>query len=538
MKKEIVINATNEEVRIAIFEDTRLSEFFIEGYERERMLGDIYLGKVARVIPGIKAAFIDIGHKQDAFLHFSDIGNKLEEYASLIGDDSDVDTTEDEHDFDSDERGSALLDDSELLSKSKPEPREKRSQHYSNPATQLQKGQEIIIQVIKEPIGNKGVRVTSEVSIPGRFLVLMPFDNKIGVSKKLSNFKEKRRLKRIVRSILDEGFGAIIRTVADGVDEEALKSDLRQILNTWKKIEEKLKSVKPPTLLYKDMSMTSSVIRDLFNHDVTKAVIDSKKLYKEIKEYAINAAPSISDKIELYRGKEPILERFKIEKEIEGLYSKKVYLKSGGYIYIEHTEAMVVIDVNSGRYYAQSEQELNSLKTNLEAAREIARQLRLRDIGGMIVVDFIDLEDERNKKKIYDELKKEFRKDRAKSTILPMTDFGLVQITRQRVRQSLFHSVKSPCPFCGGSGVITTKSNVVSRIETWIRRYVSSTSERKFELRVNPSVHNYLSEGFINTIWKLRLKFFSWITVVPDATLLPDEVKVYSAKQKKIVTNF
>jgi ribonuclease G len=199
---------------------------------------------------------------------------------------------------------------------------------------------------------------------------------------------------------------------------------------------------------------------------------------------------------------------------------------------------MVVIDVNSGRYYAQSEQELNSLKTNLESAREIARQLRLRDIGGMIVVDFIDLEDERNKKKIYDELKKEFRKDRAKSTILPMTEFGLVQITRQRIRQSLFHSVKSPCPFCGGSGVITTKSNVLSRIETWIRRYTLSTKERKFELRVNPSVYNYMTEGFIDTIWKLRLKFFSWITVVPDATLLPDEVKVYSAKQKKVLTNF
>ncbi len=537
MKKEIIINDTGEEVRIAIIEDGKLAEFFIEGYEKERMLGNIYLGKVARVIPGIKAAFIDIGLKQDAFLHFSDVGNKLEEYSSLIGDDTDVDTTDFDHESE-EEKPITLLEDSELLSKAKSEFKDRKSHHIQSPAHQLQKGQEILVQVIKEPIGNKGVRVTSEVSLPGRYLVIMPFDNKIGVSKKITNFKEKKRLKRIVKSILQEGFGAIIRTVAEGVDEEALKSDLHQLLNIWKKIEDKLRVVKPPALLYKDMSTTSSVIRDLFNHDVTRAVIDSKKLFKEIKEYAINAAPLISDKIELYKGKLPIFEYFNIENEIEGLYSKKVYLKSGGYIYIEHTEAMVVIDVNSGRYYAQVEQELNSLKTNLEAAREIAKQLRLRDIGGMIVVDFIDLEDEKNKKKIYDELKKEFKKDRAKSTILPMTEFGLVQITRQRVRQSLFHSVKSPCPFCGGSGVITTKSNVISRVESWIRKYMSSTSERKFKLRVNPSVYNYLTEGFINTLWKLRVKYFAWISLEPDSTLLPDEIKVYSTKQNKIITNF
>ena len=531
MEKEIIINAANDEVRIAIFENSNLSEFLIEGYENERMLGNIYLGKIVRVIPGIRAAFVNIGQKQDAFLHFSDIGNKLEDYSSLIGDDSDIDDSSDDND--SDENEEFISDNSNEKNLYR-----ENDSHQINPAAQLQKGQEIIVQVIKEPIGNKGVRVTSEVSIPGRYLVLMPFDKKIGVSRRISNFKEKKKLRKIVRSILHGGFGVIIRTVAEGIDEESLRTDLQNIINTWKKLEDKLRSVKPPYLLYKDMSMTSSVIRDLFDHDVVKAAIDSKKLYKEIKEYAINAAPSIVNKIELYRGKEPILEHYGIEKEVEKLYSKKVYLKSGGYIYIEHTEAMVVIDVNSGRYYAQTVQELNSLKTNLEAAREIARQLRLRDIGGMIVVDFIDLKDDINRKKIYDELKKEFKKDRAKSTILPMTDFGLVQITRQRVRQSLFHTVKSPCPFCGGSGVVTTKSNVISRIEKWIRNYSDSTGERRFELRVNPSVHNYMTEGFINTTWKFRLKFLSWITVIPDPTLMPDEVKVYSTKQKKIINNF
>jgi ribonuclease G len=536
MEKEIVINATNDEVRIAIFENSHLSEFLIEGYENERMLGNIYLGKIVRVIPGIKAAFVSIGQKQDAFLHFSDVGNKLEDYSALIGDDSDIDDSSDDDDSDLDDNEESIFEDSEPQMDKRINKKEISNQ--INPASQLQKGQEIIIQVIKEPIGNKGVRVTSEVSIPGRYLVLMPFDNKIGVSKRISNFKEKRRLRKIVRSILQDGFGVIIRTVAEGVDEDSLRQDLQQIINIWKKLEDKLRHVKLPCLLYKDMSMTSSVIRDLFDHDVIKVAIDSKKLYKEIKEYAINAAPSIADKIELYRSKEPILEHYKIEKEVEKLYSKKVYLKNGGYIYIEHTEAMVVIDVNSGRYHAQTVQELNSLKTNLEAAREIARQLRLRDIGGMIVVDFIDLKDEVNRKKIYDELKKEFKKDRAKSAILPMTDFGLVQITRQRVRQSLFHTVKSPCPFCGGSGVVTTKSNVISRIEKWIRNYSDSTGERRFELRVNPSVYNYMTEGFINTTWKFRLKFLSWITVIPDPTLMPDEVKVYSTKQERILNNF
>jgi ribonuclease G len=530
MKKEIIINSSVDEDRIAILEDNRLSEFFIEGMDNERMLGDIYLGKVARVIPGIKAAFIDIGHRQDAFLHFSDVGARIDEYSAIIGDDSDIDDDIEDLDSDYDDRPKAIIDDAESLSSIGYRKPEKKEVTYRDPAKHLQKGQDIIVQVIKEPIGNKGVRVTSEVSLPGRFLVLMPFDNKIGVSKRINNLKEKRRLKRLVHGFLSKGFGVIIRTVAEGQDEEILKAELKSLIETWHEIEKTIKNEKPPTILYKDMGMTSSVIRDLLTNDVQRVIVDSKKLFREIRTYLISASPNLVDKLEQYKGKDPIFDYYKFQKDIDELYGKKVLMKTGGYIFIEHTEAMVVIDVNSGKYYAKTDQELNSLKTDLEAAREIARQLRLRDIGGLIVVDFIDLEEERNRKKVYDELKKEFKKDKAKSTVLPMTEFGLIQITRQRIRQGLFYAVNEPCPTCGGSGIVKSKSSVLNRIERWLSMYKKKKEGRRLVLSVNPSVANYLKEGIISRILKIQFKNFLFIKLISEPSLPPDEFRFYSQK--------
>jgi ribonuclease G len=538
MKKEIIFNVLSDEVRIAMLEDNKLGEFFIEGSENERMIGDIYLGKVARVIPGIKAAFIDIGLNQDAFLHFSDVGENLEDYSNLIGDDTDIDTSDEELDSDLDEKTQKLIDDTKSLSTLNPIIEEKKDSMFINPALQLQKGQEIIIQVIKEAMGKKGVRVTSEVSIPGRFLVLRPFDRRIGVSRKITNFKEKKRLRRAVHNFLTKGFGIIIRTAAEGQEDAVLKEDLEKLVITWNEIEKNLKTEKPPVLLYKDMSMTSSIMRDLFTFDVSRVIVDSKKLFREIRAYVIWAAPFLYNKTELYKGKEPIFDYYKIEKEIEQLYDKKVILKSGGYIFVEHTEAMFVIDVNSGKYYGQTDQELNSLKTNLEAAREICRQLRLRDIGGLIVVDFIDLEDERNRRKVYDEVRKELRKDRAKSTILPMTEFGLMQITRQRIKQGLFYTVNEPCPTCGGTGIVKSKSSVMNRIERWLNRYKNIHKERRLILTVNPSIANYLKEGFFSRLLKLKIKFFVYIKIVPEPNLSPNEFRFFSTKSKRDVTNF
>lgn len=532
MKKEIIINATANEIRIAITEDGRLAELYVESPEKERMVGDIYLGRVARVLPGIKAAFIDIGMKQDAFLHFSDIVDTIDEYSTLIGDeDADVDTEEE-----LDEEDELDVATKTLSTKAKPtEQRRKENQKQDFP--QIKKGQEIIVQVTKEPVGKKGVRVTSEVSLAGRFLVLMPFNNKIGVSKKITSFKEKRRLRRIVRNILPEGFGAIIRTVAMEQDEEILRQDLEDLIKKWREIEQSIKSETPPALIYKDLSTTSSVIRDLFSEDVERVVVDSKKLHREIRLYVKWIAPDMVDKVEYYKGKEPIFDAFGIEKDIAVSLSRKVWLRSGGYIIIEQTEAMVVIDVNSGRYAAKKEQEMNSLRTNLEAAREIARQLRLRDIGGIIVIDFIDMEDEKNKKKVYDELKKEFKRDRAKVTVLPLTEFGICQITRQRIRQSILHSFSEPCPVCGGGGLVLSKASVVNHIERWIRRFKADSKEFRLRLVIHPSLVSYLKEGTISRLTRLMMKFRVIIKLMEDPSLGIDEFRFFSIKQNKDITD-
>jgi ribonuclease G len=396
---------------------------------------------------------------------------------------------------------------------------------------QLEKGQEIIVQVTKEPVGRKGVRVTSEVSLAGRFLVLLPFDGKIGISRKISNFKEKRRLRKIVQAILPEGFGVIIRTVAEGKEESSIKQDLEDLITTWREVETTVKAEKAPALLYKDMATTSSVIRDLFSNDVTRVVVDSRKLYKDIRAYIKYTSPAVLDKIELHKERAPIFDVHGVEKEIEATLSRKVWLKSGGYIIVEQTEAMVVIDVNSGRYAPKKEQEQNSLRTDLEAAREIARQLRLRDIGGIIVIDFIDLEDERNRRKVFEELKKEFRRDRAKITVLPMTEFGLVQITRQRVRQNIVHSFSEPCPACAGTGLVQSKTTTVNQLERWVARFKDETGEKRLIIRVGPELGLILRSGTMSILRKMMLKHFMYIRLVPDSSVPSGNFRCFSPKQ-------
>lgn len=515
MVKEIVINSTAVQTRVAITEDGYLADFFVDYPENRRTVGDIYLGKVARVLPGIRAAFIDIGMKHDAFLHFSDIGESTKQLQDMIGeDDSDIEEDEDDE-----------------------TPKRNGNQNRSHPETsarpaipKLQKGQEILVQITKEPVNNKGVRVSSSISLPGRFCVLLPFDGKIGVSKKIQDFKERKRLRHIARSILPPNYGLIIRTVAKNQTEESLKEDLKLLMKTWQEIEANVKTEKPPSLIYQDMSTTSSVIRDLFTSDITKVFIDQKKLYKQIKSYVQVVQPSLVDKIELFPSGNSIFDSFKIEEQIKTLMSRKVPLPSGGYLIVEHTEAMVVVDVNSGRYAKSKEQEQNSLKTDLEASREIARQLRLRDIGGIIVVDFIDLEEERNKKKIYDELKKEFRRDRAKVTVLPMSDFGLVQITRQRIRQNIFQTMKEVCPYCLGSGLLTKHSHIVYDLEEWVKKFRKTSSERKLILKCHPLFAMRLREGKDGSILKLQIKYMVRIKIEEDKNMQVGHLKFISAK--------
>ncbi|MCI0448689.1 MAG: Rne/Rng family ribonuclease [Chlorobi bacterium] len=521
MKKDIIINATPDEIRIAITEDGRLAELFIENPDYERVVGDIYLGRVAKVIPGIKAAFIDLGFKQDAFLHFSDIGDQAEDFKEIFGEELDEDEEDEEN---------------------TPPPKNQPHGKRRNPLPKLERGQKIIVQITKEPVGNKGVRVTSKISLPGRYLVFLPFENKINASKQIQDIREKRRLKHIVRNYRNSRrleFGAIIRTVAEEQEEKSILEDLENLHKTWKEIEKKVKSAQPPVLLYKELSVTTSVIRDSLRDDVEKVVTDSKKLHKEMISYLKVNSPEFVDKVQYYKNDAPLFDKYNIESEIHQTLSKKVPLRIGGHLIIEKTEAMYVIDVNSGKYARSKDQETNSLKTNLEAAREVVRQIRLRDLGGIIVIDFIDVYDDKNKKKVYDELKKEFKKDRAKVTILPMSEFGLVQITRQRVRENVVRSITEQCPLCGGTGIVESSTNIVTRIERWIERFKAENSRisaGKLVLKVHPFVYKHLKEGTISNITKLLFKHLMRINLVEDLSLALQEFRFIKAKTGEDIT--
>ncbi|MCI0513519.1 Rne/Rng family ribonuclease [candidate division KSB1 bacterium] len=506
MKKEIFINSSIGETRIAILEDERVVELFVEHPESERMVGDIYLGKVANVMKGMQAAFVDIGQPQDAFLHFSDIGESVPEYSSVV-------------DFDSDG-----------------EPEDNEGEHISQfDKNSLKEGHEILVQVIKEPISKKGARLTTEISLPGRFLVLVPNKNLIGVSKKITSHREKRRLRKVARMFRPKNFGLIIRTVADSKDEKSLKADLDNLVQTWHKIEKRLAKAQPPSLVHKDMGMASSVIRDLFTNDVSRLVVDSRNLFREIKAYLKDVSPQLLDKIELYTNPKPMFDQFSIEPEIEKSLARKVWMKSGGYLIFDPTEALVAIDVNSGRFVGRRDHEQNSLRINLEAAREIARQLRLRDLGGIIVIDFIDMLEERNRKKVYDELKRELKRDRAQSSVAPISDFGLMQLTRERIRPSLLFSFSEPCPTCGGIGRVSSKGAIVNKIERWIKRYKTQHKERSLKIFVHPEVARYITDGFKSRIRKIMWQFWMKIDVIPEDTLHFDEFKVFSKKGEIIL---
>ncbi len=501
MQKEIIINASIGETRIAILEDGKLVELFVEKPERERMVGDIYLGKVVNVVKGMRAAFVNIGQKQDAFLHFSDIGESFTTVSAII------DRDEENH----------------LPQEFTPD--------------QIKVGQEILVQIIKEPISTKGSRLTTQISLPGRFCVLVPNSSMIGVSKKIESVKERKRLRKIARAIRPEGFGLIVRTVAEGRSEDVLKADVESLVKVWEKIEKKLKGAKPPLLVYKDMGMTSSVIRDLFTSDVTKLVVDSKKLYKEITSYLKDVARSMVDSVELYNKKLPIFDYYGIESEIEKSLARKVWLKSGGYIIFDQTEALVAIDVNSGKFIGHRDHEQNSLRINLEAAVEIARQLRLRDLGGIIVIDFIDMRDERNKRRLYEEFKRELAKDRAQANIAPISEFGLIEMTRERVRPSLLFTFSETCPTCRGLGRITAKSTILTKIERWLRRFRASAKDRTIRLVTHPEIKAYLTEGIRSPIRRLMWHHKMLIDLQEDPNLEIDEFRFFSKKDNVDITD-
>jgi len=508
MKKDIVINATNEETRIAIVEDGRLMELFVERPEAQRTVGDIYKGKVSRVLPGMQAAFINIGQEQNAFLHFSDVSQATSQFL--------IDMDE-EFESDSDEEPS----------------RGREGQEIFDAAKSLKQGQDIIVQIMKEAIGTKGPRVTSQISVPGRFAVLVPNQKYIGISRKLSNYKEKKRLRNIAKQVLPKNFGIILRTQAEDKSEKVIVNDINGLIKIWNKIDKRIKESTAPSIVYKDMGMASSIIRDLFTPDVNRVIVDSRKLMREITSYVKDVAPKLKHKIEYYKTTLPIFEQFKIEEEITLSMDSKVWLKHGGYIVIQQTEALVAIDVNSGKFIGKKDHESNSLKLNLEAVREIARQARLRDLGGLIVIDFIDMQEEENKSKTYQELKKEFSKDRSITKIEEISRFGLIEMTRQRVRPSVIRTTHEDCPQCNGTGLIPTLNTLISQMERWIQRYRAGKGDRRILIHVTPQVYTYMMQGKFSRRMQLMWKYWIKIDFVKDDKLGIREFKVFDRKDEK-----
>ena len=502
MDKEIYISESMGESRIAIIEDGTLVEVYVEKQDQQRMVGNIYKGKVENVLPGMQAAFVDIGYDINAFLPFSEIENP----AYLM----DVDESED--------------------SCSNNKTNRKSNKHTSdNVNVDLKTGQSIFVQVIKEAFAGKGPRITTEVSIPGRLLVLVPNSKYVGISKKIWDKYERRRLKKLVSSLKDNDAGIIVRTVAEGKSEELIKNDLQNLENNWQKILKASNQKKDVELLYEDLETASSVIRDLFTPDISKIVIDSKKLYKKINSYLEDVSPNMASRLEHYKIKKPLFESMGIENEIDKLLRPKVWLKSGAYLIIEKTEAMVVVDVNSGRFVGKKNHEENSLKINLEACTEVARQLRLRDLSGLVVIDFIDMKNESNRKKIYYELRKELKKDRAKVAVSPISDFGLLEMTRQRIRLSLLDSMSDECPTCKGAGRIMSRETLITRIDHWLRRYKTKNRRLKLKLELHPEIADFLRDNK-KALRGLMWHNFTYISVEGNSKIKRDEFRFLDSK--------
>ncbi|TKJ37610.1 ribonuclease G [candidate division LCP-89 bacterium B3_LCP] len=503
--KEIIINSTPSETRIAMLEDGELAELFVERPQHERTLGNIYKGIVRKVVPGMQAAFINYGEETDAFLHFSDV--------------AEVGST----------GGLSPIPIVEMIVVN-----EKGEKHTIR--SPLKNNQEIIIQVIKEPIGSKGPRASSQISLAGRYLVLIPGQNDSGISRRIINIEERKRLRKLVRSIRPKNFGLIVRTVAEGHDENELRGDLQSLMDHWKDLETKIHSETAPSLIYQDLSMAFSIVRDLFTPDISVLAVDSRKLYRDVHSYLKEVSPQILDTLSLYRGRTPIFDHYKIEQRIESIISRKVPLDGGGHIVIDLTEAMVSIDVNSGRYIGKKDHEENSLKINLRAAREIARQLRLRDIGGLIAVDFIDLIEEKNRRKVYDEIKKKLRSDRAKTDVLPISYFGILEMTRQRLRPALLYTFNEPCSSCRGTGMVPSLETIITRMERWISRFRHGTREPRLLLTVHPDLAAALRTDLKPRFRQMMLKHLVHIKLKEDPTLRADEFQGYSYRQKRDIT--
>ena len=514
MNRELVINVTPTEISIALCEDRVLVELNKEQSQTGFSVGDIYLGKVRKIMPGLNAAFVNIGHEKDAFIHYLDLGSQFLSLERVVN---------------SRQPGKRGV----KVESMKLEPNIEKDGKLEN---YLQVGQTIMVQVAKEAISTKGPRLTADISLAGRNVVLVPFSSKIFLSQKIRSNETKKRLRRIAAGVLPNNFGVIIRTAAANAQDADIEQDILSLVDRWNEAVGNIRKSQAPALLMSEMSRANTIIRDSLNSTFSQITVDDEKMYREIKNYIKVIDPQLEKIVKLYKGTVPIFDNFDISKQIKSLFAKYVSLKRGAYLIIEHTEAMNVIDVNSGnRTRAEENQEETAMTVNLAAAKEIARQLRLRDLGGIVIVDFIDMHNVQNRQALFNEMTKLMATDKAKHTILPLTKFGLMQITRQRVRPVAVADVTDVCPTCNGSGRVEPTILLDRKIENQIQFLTEDRGVKSITLRVSTYVASYLCQGFLSLRRRWMWRYKARIKVVADQSMGMVDVKYLGSKGEQLI---
>lgn len=515
MSNDLVIDSSPSEVRIALLEEKKLVELNSEKKDRSFAVGDIYLGKVKKLMPSLNAAFVDIGYEKDAFLHYLDLGPQFQSLLKFV------------KDTQSGRQTNATLNNFEL---------EKDIIKTGKITQVMSSGLWLPVQIAKEPISTKGPRITTEISIAGRYFVVSPYYNHVSVSSKIKSPEERNRLKRLALSIKPKNFGIIVRTVAEGKKVAELDKDIQDVLMRWNLFYDTLKVAQPGQKVLGEIDRTSSILRDMLNPNFNHIHVNDNLLYDEIKSYLRSIAPEQEEIVKLFKNKQPIFEHFGIDKQIKSDFGKTVAMQNSAYLVIEHTEAMHVIDVNSGgRNRGDSDsQEKNAFETNCMAAKEIARQLRLRDMGGIIVVDFIDMINLEHKRQLHEVLKEEMKKDPARHTVLPPSKFGLIQMTRERVRPEMKISTTEKCPSCNGTGEIKASILLIDEIENNVRYFAHEQNEKKIILHVHPYIEAYLKKGFISIKWKWYLKHKIKVSIEAVSSFAVTQFAFYNTKGEEI----
>jgi ribonuclease G len=509
MQREIIINSTGSETRVALLENSTLAELYIEQKGKRGITGNIYKGKVSKVLPGMQAAFVDIGLSKDVFLYVSDFFDHLEEYEPVICDE---------------EESESLVP---VRKNQASNGKEKSSRGGGNSIEDLLKeGQEVLVQVAKEPIGSKGARVTSHITLPGRYLVLMPTVEHVGVSHRITDQAERQRLKELIKKIKPPNIGLIVRTVGEGKGEEEFVSDLQFLTKLWSNILKKNEATSAPSILHRDLDLVLKTLRDIFTPDIDRLLTDSVEEYERCLEFVDTLLPKLTPKTKLYLKNRPIFDYFNIEPQIDKALKRKVWLRSGGYIVIDEAEALVAIDVNTGKYVGKKNLEDTILKINLEAVKEIVHQVRLRDLGGIIVIDFIDMAKEENRKLLMNKLQEELKRDRTRTQVLQLTELGLVEMTRKRVKQSLGKLLTKPCPYCKGNGRIKSDRAILNSLQLEISRIIDKLEGEDVLIRVHPTIANLLYSNKKRELNRLQKIYTKRFTVQSDDNLHQEQFDI------------